>query len=98
MAKEWGARQDRSGVANCYTIDCSDLTILDLNGPQYCILHWLSVLIDNREFDVPSPLAMQAKQYILKNFRVGSFQGYYYSKPIPPEQILKWGEGFRAIP
>lgn len=70
MAKEWGARQDRSGVANRYTIDCSDLTIVDLNGPQYCILHWLSVLIENREFDVPSPLAMQAKQYILKNFHV----------------------------
>ena len=70
MAKEWGARQDRSGVANRYAIDCSDLTIVDLNGPQYCILHWLSVLIENREFDVPSPLAMQAKQYILKNFHV----------------------------
>ncbi|MBO4747835.1 MAG: DUF3990 domain-containing protein [Clostridiales bacterium] len=70
MAKEWGARQDKNGIANCYTIDCDGLTILNLNDPQYCILHWLSVLIENREFDVPSPLAVQAKQYILENFHV----------------------------
>lgn len=70
MAKEWGARHDRNGIANCYTIDCEGLTILDLNDPQYCILHWLSVLIENREFDAPSPLAIQSKQYILENFHV----------------------------
>ena len=27
---------------------------------------------------------------ILRNFRVGSFQGYYYAKPLPQDQLLKW--------
>ena len=27
---------------------------------------------------------------ILKSYRVKSFQGYYYSKPIPPEEFLEW--------
>ena len=70
MAKEWGVSKDRNGFANSYTLDVSGLTILDLNDPQYCILHWLSILLENRKFDIPSPLAFQAKDYILKTFQV----------------------------
>ncbi len=70
MAKEWGVSRDKDGYANCYELDCDGLRILDLNDPQYCILHWLAVLLENREFDVPSALALEAKQYILKNFAV----------------------------
>lgn len=68
MAKEWGADAGRDGYANCYTIDCDGLTILDLNGNEYCILHWLAILLENREFDVPSGLALEAKDYLLKEF------------------------------
>ena len=70
MAKEWGVSHDKDGYANCYELDCDGLRILDLNDPQYCILHWLAVLLENREFDVPSALALEAKEYILKNFAV----------------------------
>jgi hypothetical protein len=51
-------------------LDCDGLRILNLNDPQYCILHWLAILLENREFDVPSALALEAKEYILKNFSV----------------------------
>lgn len=68
MAKEWGADANRVGYANCYTIDCNGLTILDLNSEEYCILHWLAVLLENREFDTPSGLALEAKRYIGKEF------------------------------
>ena len=27
---------------------------------------------------------------ILRNYHVGSFQGYYYAKPLPAEQVLAW--------
>ena len=70
MAKEWGSSQEQNGYANCYDLDCSDLQILNLNGDKYCILNWLAVLLENREFDVPSGLALEAKEYILKNFAV----------------------------
>ena len=70
MAKEWGVSRDKNGYANCYELDCEGLRILDLNAPQYCILHWLAVLLKNREFDVPSALALEAKEYILKHFSV----------------------------
>ena len=70
MAKEWGVSHDKDGYANYYELECDGLRILDLNDPQYCILHWLAVLLENREFDVPSALALEAKEYILKNFAV----------------------------
>ena len=52
MAKEWGAGLDRDGYANCYELECDDLEILNLNEEQYCILHWLAILLQNREFDI----------------------------------------------
>ena len=70
MAKEWGVSYDKDGYANCYELDCDGLRILNLDGSQYCILHWLAVLLENREFDVPSALALEAKEYILANFYV----------------------------
>ena len=70
MAKEWGVAQNRNGYVNRYELDCEGLKILDLNGPSFNILHWLAVLLENREFDVPSGLALEAKEYILNTFRV----------------------------
>ena len=70
MAKEWGVSSDKNGYANCYELEREGLKLLDLNGPEYCILHWLAVLHENREFDVPSGLALEAKEYILENFAV----------------------------
>ncbi len=70
MAKEWGVGKEQDGYANCYEIDCEGLRILDLNAPEYCILHWLTILLQNREFDVPSGLALEAKEYLLANFAI----------------------------
>jgi len=70
MAKEWGVSKERDGYANCYELDCTGLSILDLNHSRYCILHWLAVLLKNREFDIPSALALEAKEYLLKHFLV----------------------------
>lgn len=70
IAKEWGVSRDRDGFANCYGLDCDGLRILDLNGADFCILNWLAVLLENREFDVPSGLVLEAKEYILSNFAV----------------------------
>ena len=70
MAKEWGVGKDQDGYANCYELDCEGLTILNLNASEYCILHWLTVLLQNREFDIPSGLALEAKEYLTANFSI----------------------------
>ena len=55
---------------NMARIECDGLTILDLNAPGYTMLHWLTILLENREFDASAPLAAEAKEYLLKNFHL----------------------------
>lgn len=68
MAQEWAVDEGRDGYANVYELDRSDLSILRLNSDKYTTLHWLAVLLKNREFDMPSALAMEAKEYLLERF------------------------------
>ena len=70
MAKEWGVSLDKNGYANCYELECEGLEILNLNDEKYCILHWLTILLENRTFDMPSALALEAQEYLIKNFSV----------------------------
>ena len=70
LAKEWGVTYKNDGYANIYDIDITGFNVLDLNSEQYCILHWLAVLLNNRIFDLPSGLAFDAREYILKNFLI----------------------------
>lgn len=70
MAKEWGAGINQNGYANQYKIICDGLSILNLNAPGYTMLHWLTILLENREFDASSPLAAEAKEYLIGNFHL----------------------------
>lgn len=68
LAKEWAVTKDSNGYANKYVIETENLTCLDLNSNQYTILHWLTILLENRTFDITTPLAQESKEYLLKNF------------------------------
>ncbi len=70
LAKEWACDDQGGGYANKYEFDIDGLEVLDLNGGDYCILHWLSVLLNNRKFTLDTDLAAQAKNYVLQNFPV----------------------------
>ena len=37
---------------------------------DYTMLHWLTILLENREFDASTPLAAEAKEYLLQNFHL----------------------------
>ena len=70
LAKEWACGDDHGGYANMYELDMTGLKILDLNGADYCILHWISVLLKNRKVTLETDLSIVAKKYILENFPV----------------------------
>lgn len=70
MAKEWSCGEDHDGFANIYDIDLSGLRVLNLNSSEYCVLHWLTVLLKNRQFRLTNPIAKDAKEYLLENFLV----------------------------
>ena len=68
MAKEWSVTEGRSGYANRYELNMQGLEVLDLN--EYPVLTWLTVLVENRDFQLGSPLAREAVAYLRKEFAI----------------------------
>jgi hypothetical protein len=44
--------------------------VLNLNAPEYNILNWLAILLENRKFNVADGLPQRAKAYLMENFKV----------------------------
>ena len=70
LAKEWAVEADRNGFANHYRLDMADLKVLDLTSPEYGILNWLAILVDNRTFDIRSDFGEEAISYLHDNFLI----------------------------
>ena len=68
LAKEWACLDKNGGFVNSYTVDTENLNILNLFEEKYNILHWLSILTNNRTFRTSSQIASQAKEYLLAHF------------------------------
>ena len=69
MAKEWAVSEEHDGYANCYHLDMEGLRILNLNR-DYSVLTWLAILIQNRTFNIDTPLAAEVSRYLRENFFV----------------------------
>ena len=70
MAGEWAVGFDHDGFINHYELDLARLNVLKIEEPDYCTLHWLAVLLQNRWFDVRAPLAAEAREYLIEHFNV----------------------------
>ena len=70
LAKEWACSAGCDGYANHYRLDCTGLDVLNLNAPEYSILNWLAILLENRKFNVAEGLPKRAKTYLTENFKV----------------------------
>lgn len=75
LAKEWAVTAYRDEYVNIYRLETDTLSLMNLNSPEYNILHWLVILLQNRVFDLKTPLASQGKAYLLKTFPV-EYQKY----------------------
>lgn len=70
MAMEWAVAENKSGFVNCYDIEDKKLSVLDLNSDRYNTLHWITVLLQHRTFDVDSALAEEAKAYLTAHYNI----------------------------
>ena len=68
LAKEWACDDKHGGFANKYILDTTGLKVLDLNSKDYCIIHWISVLLKNRKFTIDNDFGNSARKYILAYF------------------------------
>ena len=70
IAKEWSARRENGSFVNRYTLETKGLKNLNLSSLRYTTLHWLAVLLRNRELAVDSKIATESKRFILEHFSV----------------------------
>lgn len=70
LAKEWACSANTDGYANHYQLNTAGMSVLNLNIPEYNILNWLAILLENRKFNVAEGLPQRAKAYILEHFKV----------------------------
>lgn len=68
LAKEWACQKDKDGFVNSYSLDASGLNILYLNSKKYSVLHWLSILVHNREVDDLDN--REAVEFLKKNYSI----------------------------
>jgi len=68
LAKEWASSSRTGGFANTYTLEISGLAVLNLNDSESGIMEWIALLVNNRVFNIASPLAAEAKDYMSAYF------------------------------
>jgi hypothetical protein len=79
VAKEWAVSSLRGGFANRYTLDTENLSVLNLNDPEYTVLNWMAILVGHRLFSMKTPVAVRARRYLLERFgvNVGAYDLIY---------------------
>lgn len=70
LANEWAVEKNRDGYCNAYSLELVGLSLLDLSDPQYNVLNWLTVLLQNRTFDIQTGFAKEAKKYLSEHFMI----------------------------
>ena len=68
MAKEWACKNNTDGFVNEYVFDDEGLDTLDLLDGKHTVLNWIALLLKHRVFSINDAIALDAKDYIVKNF------------------------------
>lgn len=68
VAREWAVSANSDGYLNVYEMDMLGLNVLRLD--EHSALTWLAILLQNRIFTVDTPLALEAKGYIIDEFGI----------------------------
>lgn len=70
LSKEWACKNNTDGFANQYSLDWSDLNVLNLNSKEYNILNWLALLTKNRTYWQRNSIAEDAKTFLRDNYLI----------------------------
>ncbi len=68
LAREWASSEESGGYVNQYEIDITQMTILHLDLEPYTILHWLALLMNNRQIRISSPIMARGMQWLTTHF------------------------------
>lgn len=69
LAKEWAVEEDRDGYANKYMLNMQGLSVLNLSETA-TVLHWITVLLQNRVFALRHDITKTGKKYLIEHFSI----------------------------
>ena len=72
LAKEWAVSLNKDGYANKYELDLNNLNILNLSSKEYNCLHWITILLQNRVFNLKNDISKMGKQYLIDNYSINT--------------------------
>ena len=70
MAREWACKKNADGFVNIYEFDIEGLKVLNLLDGKHSVLNWIALLLLNRTFKLDSPIAQDARDYLVENYAV----------------------------
>lgn len=70
LAKEWAVSEETDGYANRYKLKIDNLKVLNVR--EYTMLHWLAILVANREFATLTPVMRRGKEWLLDKFLIST--------------------------
>ena len=68
LAREWGSNEGVDGYTNQYEIETDNLNVLNLSSPEYNVLHWLALLMDNRRIRLSAPIVKQDREWLKEHY------------------------------
>lgn len=72
LAKEWSVTEGIDGYANKYKINVDNLKILDLSKKGYTTLNWITILLQNRVFNLKNDIAKEGKKFLTTHFNLNT--------------------------
>ncbi len=70
LAREWACLEGVDGYVNRYTVDTGEMSVLNLCAPGYSILHWLTILTENRRLRISTPAMRRGVDWLRANYHV----------------------------
>ncbi len=70
LAKEWACKENKDGFVNVYELEIDGLNILNLLDGKHSVLNWIALLLKNRLFSLEDEIAIDARDYIVKNYSI----------------------------
>ncbi len=68
LAREWACPVKNDGYANQYRLHLDGMDVMHLTRGKFNILNWLAILLENRKFDISSPVGKNARDFIISRF------------------------------
>lgn len=70
LAREWGCNEGVDGYTNQYEIETDNLNVLNLSSPEFTVLHWLALLMNNRKVRTTAPVVKEGKAWLKEHYLI----------------------------